>query len=140
MTDLDVGATARLLGVSERTIRRWLKEGRLAGLKVGGRIRINERAAREAARPYGELPQGAPGPDLRAGGIAPEPDVDPIVAWLNSPERPRERRERAARIMDEIRARSKPSTGPDDTVEAYLREMRAEQDAKADRLIDSDRH
>lgn len=129
MTDYDVGGAARLLGVSERTIRRWLREGRLAGYKVGGRIRISERAAREAARPYGSA---LPAPTGQ------EAAPDPIVAWLTSPERLRERRERAARIMDEIRVSSKPPSGPDDTVEAYIREMRAEQDAKADRILGLD--
>ncbi len=130
MTELDVTETARLLGVTERTIRRWLRDGRLAGYKVGGRIRISERAAREAARPYGSAALPAP--------TGQEAAPDPVVAWLTSPERLRERRERAARIMDEIRATSKPPSDPDDTVEAYIREMRAEQDAKADRILGPD--
>lgn len=132
MTDLDVTGTARLLGVSERTIRRWLRAGRLAGYRVGGRIRISEQAAREAARPYGSSATGE--------GARRRADVDPIVAWLTSPERLRERRERAARLMDEIRASSKPPGGPDDTAEAYIRQVRAEQDEKADRILGLGRH
>lgn len=135
MTDMDIAETARLLGVSERTIRRWLRQGRLAGYRLGGRIRISEQAAREAARPYGTIGSAGPGPDLPAGASGPEPGLDTIVAWLNSPDRLRERRERAARMMDEIRARSKPPTGPNDTAQAYLRQMRAEQDEKADRIL-----
>ena len=53
MTDHDIAETARLLGVSERTVRRWLKDGRLRGYRVGRRVRIPDRAVREAAQPYG---------------------------------------------------------------------------------------
>ena len=35
-------------------MRRWIRDGRLAGCyKVGGRVRIPERAIRDAAEPYG---------------------------------------------------------------------------------------
>jgi excisionase family DNA binding protein len=131
---MDVSDVARLLRVSERTVRRWLRDGRLAGYKVGGRVRIPERAVREAATGYGTDAASA---DEAAGRPAGRP-ADPVVAWLTSPERLRERRERAARVMDGIRATTKPPGGPDDTVEAYIREMRAEQDAKADRILGLD--
>lgn len=125
MTDLDVTATAEILGVSERTVRRWLRDGRLEGYKVGGRIRIPERAVREAAAPYdGEAPPAAS-------------RFDALIAFIEDPVRKAEARrrryERAARLMDEIRARSKPPSGPDDTAEAYIREARGEIDAKWDR-------
>ncbi len=132
MTDMDIAETARLLGVSERTVRRWLRQGRLAGYRLGGRIRISEQAAREAARPYGTT---AVGEEVRR-----PTDTGPILAWLTSPERLRERRERAALLMDEIRASSKPPGGPNDTAQAYLRQMRAEQDEKADRILGLGRH
>jgi excisionase family DNA binding protein len=125
MTEHDVAETARLLGVSERTVRRWLRDGRLTGYRVGGRVRIPDRAVREAARPYGTAADGA----LKA----PPTDADPLIAWLTGPGRLRERRRRAAAIMDEIRARTKPPSGPDDTVEAYIRQDRAERDARWDR-------
>ena len=134
MTDYDVGETARLLGVTERTIRRWLKEGRLAGYKVGGRVRIPERAAREAVTPYGE-PVGE--------GPAPDANLDPVVTWLTDPARAaealRRRRLAAARRMDEIRAHSGPPAGPDDTVEAYVRELRDEREERIDRVHGWDR-
>ena len=125
MTEHDVVEAARLLGVSERTVRRWLREGRLTGYRVGGRVRIPDRAVREAARPYGTA--------MDEGPQAPPKDEDPLIAWLTGPERLRERRRRAARLMDEIRARTQPPSGPDDTVEAYIRQDRAERDAKWDR-------
>ena len=55
MPDLTVAQAAEAAGVSERTMRRWIRDGRLAGCyKVGGRVRIPERAIRDAAEPYGE--------------------------------------------------------------------------------------
>ena len=57
MTDMTVAEAAVAAGVSERTMRRWIRDGRLAGCyKVGGRVRIPERAIREVAEPYGEPP------------------------------------------------------------------------------------
>lgn len=129
MTDYDVAETARLLGVSERTIRRWLKEGRLAGYKVGGRVRIPERAALEAVAPYGEPAEDAP--------------VDPVVAWLTDPARAaealRRRRLAAARRMDEIRATSRPPRDETETAEALVRAVRDEQDERIDRVHGWDR-
>jgi len=131
MTDHDISATARLLGVSERTVRRWLREGRIAGYRVGGRVRIPDRAVREAARPYGTS---------TTGGAAPPPgEADPIVAWLGGADRLRERRTRAAALMDEIRAQSIAPSGPGDTVEAYIRQEREAREAAWDRRDDRDR-
>jgi excisionase family DNA binding protein len=131
MTDHDVAGTARLLGVTERTVRRWLRDGRLVGYKVGGRVRIPDSAVREAATPYGTGP-AAP-PDLG----------DPLLTYLSDPARREEVRRRriewAVRTMDEIRARSKPPTGPDDTAEALVRQVRDEQDARWDDRLDLDR-
>lgn len=120
MTDLDVADTARLIGVTERTVRRWLREGRLSGYRVGGRIRISEGAIREVHAPYGsrstEPPPAATG------------TVDPIARYLADPERLRARREAAARAMDTIAAGSRPPTGTDDTAEALIREVRLGRD------------
>lgn len=115
MTDHDVGDVAALLGVTERTVRRWLREGRLTGYKVGGRIRIPERAVREAAVPYGS----------RRAAPATASD-DPVVAFLAEPARAAAARRlaRAAAEMDELRARSTPPSGPDETAEALVRAVR----------------
>jgi hypothetical protein len=93
-------------------MRRWIREGRIAGCyKVGGRVRIPERAIHEAAEPYAS----------RSGAVD-----DRSV--LDSPSRAREFQLRRARLafeeIDPIVAAMKPPTGPDDTVVAYIREWR----------------
>lgn len=115
MTDMTVAEAAAAAGVSERTMRRWIREGRLAGCyKVGGRVRIPERAIHEAAEPYGESADRAP-------------TVDELSV-LDSPARARAFQLRRARLafeeIDRIRARGRLSTGPADTAEAYIREWR----------------
>jgi excisionase family DNA binding protein len=149
MTEVDVTTAAERLGVSERTVRRWLREGRLAGYKVGGRIRIPERALREAATPYGSDASSAATDAAHAADEATrEPSAAPderarLLALLDDPVMKaaalRRRRELASAVMDEIAARSRPSTGPDDTVEAYIREDRAERDLHWDELLGLDR-
>lgn len=117
MTDLTVAEAARAAGVSERTMRRWISDGRLAGCyKVGGRVRIPERAIREVAEPYGDPREPA-----------------------DSPHRPTDADIRRAKLaferIDRILKRGRPPSGPDDTAEAYIRQGRDEQDAKWDRLL-----
>jgi excisionase family DNA binding protein len=111
MPDMTVKDAAAAAGVSERTVRRWIREGRLAGCyKVGGRVRIPERAIHEAAEPYSE------------------PGTINDLAVLDSPARAREFQLRRARIafeeVDRIKATMKPPSGPDDTAVAYIREWR----------------
>ena len=126
MTDMTVIEAAAAAGVSERTMRRWIREGRLAGCyKVGGRVRVPNQAIREAAEPYGNP-------------AAPQA-VANLIAFLNDPERAAAARRRRFEIafaeVDEIRKRGRPSSGPDDTAEAYVRQGRDELDAKWDRLL-----
>lgn len=130
MPDVTVKDAALAAGVSERTIRRWIREGRLAGCyKVGGRVRVPDGAIREAAEPY------------RASAEATTSIDD--VSVLDSPARARLFQLKRARLafeeIDRIRARGRPSNGPDDTAEAYIRLGRDEQDAKWDRLLGSKR-
>jgi excisionase family DNA binding protein len=115
MPDMTVKDAAVAAGVSERTVRRWISEGRLAGCyKVGGRVRIPERAIREAAEPYGEQEDRRP--------------VTDDISVLDSPARRRAFELRRARLafeeIDRLRARGRPPAGPDDTAEAYIREWR----------------
>ena len=115
MPDMTIKDAALAAGVSERTVRRWIREGRLTGCyKVGGRVRVPEGAIREAAEPY------------RTSGVAPTSTDD--VSVLDSPARARMFQLRRARLafeeIDRIRARGRPSAGPHDTAEAYIRTER----------------
>ncbi len=128
MTEMTVAEAAAAAGVSERTMRRWIRDGRLAGCyKVGGRVRIPERAVRDAAEPYGGSTPYAPALDDTRG--------------LDSPRRASDAQIRRARAaferIDRLRARGRPSTGPDDTAEAYIREVR-DSDPRWDRAFESD--
>lgn len=114
MTDMTVAQAAAAAGVSERTMRRWISEGRLAGCyKLGGRVHVPERAVREAAEPY--------------GGSAGVPAIDD-ASRLDSPKRATDAQIRRARAafeeIDRIRAQMKPPSGPGDTAVAYIRELR----------------
>lgn len=119
MPDLTVKEAATAAGVSERTMRRWIREGRLAGCyKVGGRVRIPERAIRDAAEPYGN-----------SAGSGPTVDE---LSVLDSPARARAFQLRRARLafeeVDRIVAGMKPPSGPDDTAVAYIRQARDGED------------
>lgn len=118
MPDMTVAQAARAAGVSERTMRRWIRDGRLKGCyKVGGRVHIPERAIHEAAEPYGDgATTGVPRP------------------WLITDAQIRRARMAFDRI-DRLRARGRPPSGPDDTAEAYVRQGRDEEDARWDRLL-----
>jgi excisionase family DNA binding protein len=123
---MTVKQAAAAAGVSERTMRRWIREGRLAGCyKVGGRVRIPERAVQEAAEPY------VPTAEVKV-------PIDEL-SILDSPARARKFQLIRARLafdeIDRIRARGRPPAGPDDTAVAYIRQGRDEQDAKWDRLL-----
>jgi len=129
MTDMDVADAARSLGVSERTVRRWLREGRLAGYRVGRRIRIPEHAVRDAVVPYG-------GARPEAGD---EIESDPILRFLHDPARLRARREAAARAMDRFAEMVGPARSFEDTSVGLIRAVREEEERKWDRLLGPDR-
>lgn len=48
---------ARELDVSATTVRRWLAEGRLEGVRVGGRLRLEREALHRVVRPARERTQ-----------------------------------------------------------------------------------
>lgn len=121
MTDMDVGEAARMLGVSERTIRRWLAQGRLAGYRLGGRVRVPARAIGEALAPYGSNP---------ASPTVDQPDSSGIETYLAGRERLLARRRAAAATMDRIRARSRPARNESETADALLREERLEREGR----------
>lgn len=111
---MTVAEAALAAGVSERTMRRWIRDGRLAGCyKVGGRVRIPERAIHDAAEPYGE-------PWRSVGSVE-----DPRLQLTPAPSDLQIRRAIAAfERIDRLRSRVKPPAGPNDTAEAYIRDLR----------------
>ena len=126
MTDMTVAEVARVCGVTERTVRRWLREGRLPARRVGGRVRIATEAVRELAAPYGAAPETPSGED-RA--------TDDWWAALQDPARlasvDRRRVDHAMALMDQVRAMAivgaaRPAS------DGLIREMRDEQDARWD--------
>ena len=126
MPDLTVAQAAEAAGVSERTMRRWIRDGRLAGCyKVGGRVRIPERAIRDAAEPYGESNLDGR-TTASVARLAGQGSGVHSFAARGSPSRTY----RSHPGQDEAAGR-----GPDDTAEAYIRQGRDEQDAKWDRLL-----
>lgn len=50
---------ARVLGVHVTTVRRWIREGRLPGFRIGGRARASEAAARALITPIEPRRKGA---------------------------------------------------------------------------------
>ena len=135
---LTAADAASRLGISLRTVRRRIADGSLPSARIGHAVRIpaaaldlpvarrRGAAAREAATPY-------------------RPDADEDHAahvarwnathWPDTFERMLARRRRAFDVLDEIRARSKPPSGPHDTVDALLDAVREEAEARFDWII-----
>jgi excisionase family DNA binding protein len=109
---------ANELGVSLRTVRRWVADGRLPATRVGRSVRIPVDSYRDARR-IGEVAA-----DNVAGAAA--------MAWPDTPERLAEQRRVAADLMDRLAAQGRPPTGPSDTADAILDAVRDE--FGADRL------
>ena len=100
------------LGVSLRTVRRWVADGRLPATRVGRSVRIPVDAYRAASR-IGEVAA-----DYAAAGVA--------VAWPETPDRLAEQRRRAAALMDRLASRGRPASGASDTADAILDNVRDE--------------
>ena len=135
---LSAAEAASRLGISLRTVRRRIADGSLPSARIGHAVRIpaaaldlpvarpREAAAREAVGLYH--------PD------ADEDRADYVARWnaANWPdtfERMLARRRRAFDTLDAIRARSKPPTGPNDTVDAILDAVCEEFEARFDWII-----
>jgi excisionase family DNA binding protein len=106
------------LGVSLRTVRRWVADGRLSATRVGRSVRIPVDAYRGASR-VGEVAA-----EYAAASVA--------TAWPDTPERLAEQRRTAAGLMDRLAAQGRPPGGPSDTADAILDAVRDE--FGADRL------
>lgn len=126
---MTVADVARVCGVTERTVRRWLREGRLPAHRMGGRVRIPDRAVRELAEPYGPALSLEP---TDARGV---PDW---VASLDDPARlagvEARRVDRAIALMDTVRAMALPSA-PSGSPLGLVREGRDEQDVRWDERL-----
>jgi excisionase family DNA binding protein len=114
------------LGISLRTVRRRIADGTLPAVRIGGAVRIPASAleapepvaptaAREAVAPYGT-----------------EESKDEYVRRWNRDHWPdtfdnmlKRRREAIAEIL-ELSKRTKPPSGPHDTVDAMLNQVRDE--------------
>lgn len=119
MTDMTVSQVATVCGVTERTVRRWLRDGRLPALRVGGRIRIPEHALRDMTAPYGSEPASP-----RAHTLDPHLTVDPGLARA-------QRAARAERLLATVRSMAGPADGEDSVT--LVRAGRDEQDDRWDR-------
>ncbi len=123
MTGMTVSEVATVCGVTERTVRRWLRDGRLSALRVGGRVRIPEHSVRELSMPYGSDHDVRP---TDAQHVTVSPAVD-----TSSAAQARERRiARAERLLAMVRSMA-VATGTEDAV-ALVRAGRDEQDDRWD--------
>jgi len=135
---LSAAEAASRLGISLRTIRRRIADGSLPSARIGHAVRIPadarelpvargpEPAAREAAVPYGRDPDRD-----RAAYAA----CWNAAHWPDTFERMLARRRRAFDVLDAIRERSKPPSGPHDTVDAIIDAIREEAEARFDWII-----
>ena len=136
---LSAADAALQLGISLRTVRRRIADGSLPTVRIGRAVRIPAAAlelptalpvgaaAREAVAPYAADAQD----DGRAAHIA----RWNAAHWPDTFERMLARRRRAFDVLDAIRARSKPPSGPHDTVDAILDAVREEAEARFDWII-----
>lgn len=105
------------LGVSLRTVRRWVADGRLRATRVGRSVRIPADAYRE-----GPLPSRS-----GVGEAAAAYSAEPVAAtWPDTPERLVEQRRHAAALMDRLAAQGRPASGPSETADALLDAVREE--------------
>lgn len=125
-TYLTAAEAAARLGISLRTVRRRIADGSLASVRIGGSVRVPVSAL--------ELPP-VRGPlsarEVAAVYSTTESDEDYIRRWNrghwpDTYERMLARRKRAFAELERLRKLTKPPSGPHDTVDAMLREVREE--------------
>lgn len=127
-TYLTAAQVAERLGISLRTVRRRIADGTLPSVKVGGAVRI----------PASALDILAPASSAHAGREAATPYTTERESreayvrrwnrdhWPDTYERMLERRREGFAQLAEARTRTKPPSGPHDTVDAILRQEREE--------------
>jgi excisionase family DNA binding protein len=126
---LSAAETAERLGISLRTVRRRIADGSLPSIKVGGAVRIPASALEVRPAPR----NGSPAVREAAADYATERESREAYIrrwnWEHWPDTwdamLRRRREGFAQLA-EIRRRTKPPSGPHDTVDAMLNEVREE--------------
>lgn len=119
------------LGVSLRTVRRWVADGRLRATRVGRSVRIPVDAYRDAATPSSSSAEPAiegrsPGSRRVSEVVAGLPGERLTTAWPDTPERLAEQRRHAATLMDRLAARGRPPSDSSDTADAILDAVREE--------------
>jgi excisionase family DNA binding protein len=125
-TYLTAAQAADRLGISLRTVRRRIADGSLPSVRIGGAVRI---PASALAPPQPRPPASA----REAVAIYGSTESDEAYIrrwnrdhWPDSWERMLERRRWAFAQLDEARKQTKPPSGPHDTVDAILNQVRDE--------------
>jgi excisionase family DNA binding protein len=137
---LTAAEAASRLGISLRTVRRRIADGSLPSARIGRAVRIPAAAL--------DLPVARPGGSGAREAVAPyaadeDRDRAAYIArwnaahWPDTFERMLSRRRRAFDVLDAIRARSKPPSGPHDTVDAILEAADREWDERIDAMLPS---
>jgi excisionase family DNA binding protein len=103
---LTVKETARALRVTAGTVRRWLRTGRLHGVKIGHAYRVPESALSTPA------------------AVRPEPGAPALSEW--DPEENRRKMEYALKLIDELAPRIRAGTLRSLDVAAEIDAMREE--------------
>ena len=136
---LSAADAAIQLGISLRTVRRRIADGSLPTVRIGRAVRIPAAALDlPAARPTGAAVREAVAPyaaDAQDDGRAAHVARWNAAHWPDTFERMLARRRRAFDVLDAIRARSKPPSGPHDTVDGILDAVREEAEARFDWII-----
>jgi excisionase family DNA binding protein len=124
-TYLAASEVAERLGISLRTVRRRIADGSLPSVKIGGAVRVPVSAL--------EPPPARPRVGAREVAVAYGSETDEEYVrrwnrdhWPDSWERMLARRREAFAELAEARQRTKPPSGPHDTVDAMLNEVRDE--------------
>ncbi len=129
-THLSAAQVAERLGISLRTVRRRIADGTLPSLKIGGAVRIPASAL--------EIPDAASqteGHALRETAVAYRSARESDEAyvrrwnrehWPDSWERMLDRRRQGFAELERLSKLTKPPTGPHDTVDAILNQVRDE--------------
>jgi excisionase family DNA binding protein len=124
-TYLTAAQAAVRLGISLRTVRRRIADGSLPSVKIGGAVRVSVSAL--------EPPERGPGAAAREAAVSygTETDEEYIARWNREhwPDtwvRMLERRRQAFADLERLSKLTRPPSGPHDTVDAMLNQVRDE--------------